>query len=170
MYNFCINFLSMYTVVVSRRGHRQVSESSGQHQGLCVTCRSTPSQTLFVVGKVRRPAWCHIITAVVLDMRLLQPAYINPVIIIIIDIMVVRDVALRQTAVLLDGVAAGYPQSSPERWLSCRKSRCKGAITSKIKHAIILKTSPARLAQLLQPSLAFCSSSTGRYAASLAAS
>ena len=31
-----------------------------------------------------------------------------------------------------------------------------GAITSKIKHAIKLKTSPARLAQLLQPSLAFC--------------
>jgi len=36
----------------------------------------------------------------------------------------------------------------------------KGAITSKIKHAkkhaIKLKTSPARLAQLLQPSVAFC--------------
>jgi len=36
----------------------------------------------------------------------------------------------------------------------------KGAITSKIKHAIKhtikLKTSPARLAQLLPPSLAFC--------------
>jgi len=32
----------------------------------------------------------------------------------------------------------------------------KGAITSKIKHAIKLKTIPARLAQLLQPSLAFC--------------
>jgi len=32
----------------------------------------------------------------------------------------------------------------------------KGAITSKIKHAIKLKTSPARLAQLLQPALAFC--------------
>jgi len=30
----------------------------------------------------------------------------------------------------------------------------KGAITSKIKHAIKLKTSPARLAQLLQPSIA----------------
>jgi len=29
-------------------------------------------------------------------------------------------------------------------------------ITSKIKHAIKLKTSPARLAQLFQPSLAFC--------------
>jgi len=36
--------------------------------------------------------------------------------------------------------------------------RCKGAITSKIKHAINLKQvqGPARLAQLLQPSLAFC--------------
>jgi len=32
----------------------------------------------------------------------------------------------------------------------------KGSITSKVKHAIKLKTSPARLAQLLQPSLAFC--------------
>jgi len=32
----------------------------------------------------------------------------------------------------------------------------KGVITNKIKHAIKLKTSPARLAQLLQPSLAFC--------------
>jgi len=32
----------------------------------------------------------------------------------------------------------------------------KGAITSKIKRAIKLKTSPARLAQVLQPSLAFC--------------
>ena len=32
----------------------------------------------------------------------------------------------------------------------------KGAITSKIKHAIKHKTSPARLAQLLRPSLAFC--------------
>ena len=34
---------------------------------------------------------------------------------------------------------------------------CQGAIVSKIKHAIKHKiTSPARLAQLLQPSLAFC--------------
>jgi len=33
---------------------------------------------------------------------------------------------------------------------------CKGAITSKIKHAIKRKTSSARLARLLQPSLAFC--------------
>ena len=32
----------------------------------------------------------------------------------------------------------------------------KGAITSELKHAIKLKTRPARLAQLLQPSLAFC--------------
>ena len=32
----------------------------------------------------------------------------------------------------------------------------KGAIRSNIKPAIKLKTSPARLAQLLQPSLAFC--------------
>ena len=51
----------------------------------------------------------------------------------------------------------------------------KGAITSKIKHAIKHKTSRAILAQLLQPSLAFCCSlqtaandgvpsSTGRYA------
>jgi len=32
----------------------------------------------------------------------------------------------------------------------------KGAITSKIKHAIKHNTSPARLAQLLQPSLASC--------------
>jgi len=30
------------------------------------------------------------------------------------------------------------------------------AITSKLKHAMKHKTSPARLAQLLQPSLAFC--------------
>jgi len=32
----------------------------------------------------------------------------------------------------------------------------RGAITSKIKHAIKHKTGPARLAQLLQPSLVFC--------------
>ena len=50
-------------------------------------------------------------------------------------------------------------------------SASKGVITSKIKHAIKLKTSPARLAQLLQPLLAFCfslqlgvPSSPGRYA------
>jgi len=35
-------------------------------------------------------------------------------------------------------------------------SACKGAITSKINRVIKLKTSPASLAQLLQPSLAFC--------------
>jgi len=46
----------------------------------------------------------------------------------------------------------------------------KGAITSKIKHAMKLKTSLARIAQLLQPSLSFCfslqswTSSPGRYA------
>ena len=34
--------------------------------------------------------------------------------------------------------------------------RVYGLITSKIKHAIKLKTSPARLVQLLQPSIAFC--------------
>jgi len=34
--------------------------------------------------------------------------------------------------------------------------KVKEAITSKIKHAVRLKTSPARLAQLLQPSLALC--------------
>jgi len=32
----------------------------------------------------------------------------------------------------------------------------KGAVTSKIKHAVKLKTSPSILAQLLQRSLAFC--------------
>jgi len=36
------------------------------------------------------------------------------------------------------------------------RSYFKGAIISKIKHALKFKTSPARLAQLLQPSLAFC--------------
>jgi len=35
-------------------------------------------------------------------------------------------------------------------------SSVKERITSKIKHAIKLKTSPARLVQLLQPSLALC--------------
>jgi len=34
--------------------------------------------------------------------------------------------------------------------------QAEGAITSKIKYAIKLKTTPARLEQLLQPSLAFC--------------
>jgi len=42
----------------------------------------------------------------------------------------------------------------------------QGAITSKIKHATKLKTSPARLAQLLQPSLAFCFSLQPMMAAS----
>ena len=40
--------------------------------------------------------------------------------------------------------------------ISDTRGETKGAITSKIKHVIKLKTSPARLAQLLQPSLAFC--------------
>jgi len=40
--------------------------------------------------------------------------------------------------------------------LYTNETALKGAITSKIKHAIKLKTSPARLAPLLQPSLAFC--------------
>ena len=50
--------------------------------------------------------------------------------------------------------------------------RSKGAITSKIKHAVKYKTSPARLAQLLQPSLAFCFSlqPMTAYTPSLAAS
>ena len=43
-----------------------------------------------------------------------------------------------------------------ERAAAWPSAGCKGAITSKIKHAIKLNTSPARLAQLLQPSLAFC--------------
>jgi len=38
---------------------------------------------------------------------------------------------------------------------SSGKGLYKGAMTSKTKHAIKHKTSPARLAQLLQPSLAF---------------
>jgi len=50
---------------------------------------------------------------------------------------------------------------------------CKGATTSKIKHAIKLKTSPARLAQLLHPFMSIlfqlaandgALSRTGRYA------
>ena len=39
---------------------------------------------------------------------------------------------------------------------SCMHLRSDHNFTSKIKHAIKHKTSPARLAQLLQPSLAFC--------------
>jgi len=46
--------------------------------------------------------------------------------------------------------------SSETASLLCRRCYIKGAITSKIKHAIKHKTSPARLAQLSQPSLAFC--------------
>jgi len=46
------------------------------------------------------------------------------------------------------------PQSLPKAVLLVVIT--KGAITSKIKDAIKLKTSPARLAQLLQPSSAFC--------------
>jgi len=42
-------------------------------------------------------------------------------------------------------------------WRACgAQAKPKGAITSKIKHAMKLKTSPARLAQLLQPTVAFC--------------
>jgi len=47
-------------------------------------------------------------------------------------------------------------QSSGPRCLKSGTDWYKGTITSKIKHAIKLKTSPARLAQLLQPPLAFC--------------
>jgi len=39
-----------------------------------------------------------------------------------------------------------------QRWIPY----ANGAITSKIKHAIKYKTSPTRLAKLLQPSVAFC--------------
>jgi len=42
------------------------------------------------------------------------------------------------------------------KWRGMREGQTKGAIASKIKHAIKHKTSHARLAQLLQPSLAFC--------------
>jgi len=41
------------------------------------------------------------------------------------------------------------------QWKSNKERKPKAAITSKIKHAIKLKTSPARVARLLQPSLAF---------------
>ena len=41
-------------------------------------------------------------------------------------------------------------------WSRADRQSVKWAITSTIKHAIKLKTSPAILAQLLQPSLAFC--------------
>jgi len=42
-------------------------------------------------------------------------------------------------------------RSAPHRRVAVNK----GAITSKVKHVIKLKTSSVRLAQLLQPSLAF---------------
>ena len=48
------------------------------------------------------------------------------------------------------------PGVEQPRWLRSTHTIVKGAITSKIKHAIKHKTSPARLAQLLQPSLACC--------------
>ena len=48
------------------------------------------------------------------------------------------------------------PNSNRNNFLQTDVRRPKGAITSKIKHAIKLKTIPVRLAQLLQPSLAFC--------------
>jgi len=53
-----------------------------------------------------------------------------------------------------DGVDRDVPMF--EELHDCVLPACKGAITSKIKHAIKHKTSPARLSQLLQPSLAFC--------------
>jgi len=62
-------------------------------------------------------------------------------------------------------IAISKPYSKMTAWArkwrgSVSSSCCKGAITSKIKyaikHTIKLKTSPARFAQLLQPSLAFC--------------
>ena len=75
------------------------------------------------------------------------------------------------TGDLRDGSIQRSPEGGAEPWweygvkppdiLSIADKRIfqaliKAAITSKIKHAIKLKTSPARLAQLLQPSLAFC--------------
>ena len=51
-------------------------------------------------------------------------------------------------------IPAGFLHSTHFNLTSNRVG--KGAITSKIKHVIKLKTSPARLAHLLQPSLAFC--------------
>jgi len=49
-----------------------------------------------------------------------------------------------------------YARITPYIGPGYRHIHAKGAITSKIKHAAKLKTSPARLAQLLQPSLSFC--------------
>jgi len=55
---------------------------------------------------------------------------------------------------LSDNVPSCYGYLRAVLDVSCCNVRgSKGAITSKIKHAIKLKTSPARLAQLLQPSL-----------------
>jgi len=52
--------------------------------------------------------------------------------------------------IILTNAQPAYKHNTP-------RQRTKGAITSKIKRAIKLKTSSARLAQLLlQPSLAFC--------------
>ena len=50
----------------------------------------------------------------------------------------------------------GTRQEGIEPLCMCTLVSNKKAITSKIKHAIKLKTSPARLGQLLQPSLASC--------------
>jgi len=57
-------------------------------------------------------------------------------------------------------ITACHWTPSVYEWISCPHARhycvSKGAIASEIKHAIKLKTSPATLAQLLQPSSAFC--------------
>ena len=55
--------------------------------------------------------------------------------------------------------AATDLQHSVYQFAFCLFSFAKGAITSKIQHAIKLKTSRARLAQLWQPSFAFSFSS-----------
>ena len=49
-----------------------------------------------------------------------------------------------------------HKEKPVDRRQTDEQTYAKRAITSKIKHAIKVKTSPARLAQLLQPSLAFC--------------
>ena len=54
------------------------------------------------------------------------------------------------------GSSHAHPTRYPTSWRTAVYIQQQGAITSKIKHAIKLKTSPARLVQLLQPSLAFC--------------
>jgi len=53
-------------------------------------------------------------------------------------------------------VICSYASAVTVNLVSFVVASTKGAITSKIKHAIKHKTIPARLAQLLQPSLAFC--------------